>query len=130
MGSIAPTSLRRDFLRILVNPASDMPKGTHGAALKDVVNLVEAHRPSHPGAAQLCRVESDMSDSDTDLDADMYRDAVAALYSHTSSVTRCSKTRKRRSQSLARGGPTKTPRCAPRSRKRGRQVEADAPVVG
>ena len=51
-GPAAPLSLRHDFLTFLVNPAEHMPPGTHLAAVRDVVNLLQDHRTPH---LQWCR---------------------------------------------------------------------------
>ena len=122
-GPAAPLSLRHDFLTFLVNPTEHMPPGTHLATMRDVVNLLDNHR-TYNGAAD---VTDTSSASGTDHDADLYREAVAAL------APRPEPRRSRKTTARARLAPGRRaqPRCPPRRRNRRRDtVEADAPFVG
>ena len=102
----------------------------------------------------MCREHSDMSDrntgSDTDFDAEEYRDAVAALCARSKYTSRrrnrkrskrgkndsnprsdaASATRDADCNPLQARGGLLTPRCPPRRSGERRQVVADAPVVG
>ena len=122
-GPAASLSLRHAFLTFLVNPAERMPPGTHVAAVRDVVNLLEDHR-TYNGAADM---NGTSSASETDHDADLYREAVAAL------APRPEPRRSRKPPARARLAPGRRTltRCSPRRRdRRRRTVEADAPFVG
>ena len=147
--AVVTTALKQDFLTFLVNPARYMPKGTHCAALRDVVNLITAHRECY----QTTEDSDDTSESDFDEDA--HREAVAALPASRGKSTASRRRRKNaqdapRSRATrgrtriqaspastsrgaahpnsARGGRQITPLCPPRRRNRRRRVVADAPT--
>ena len=146
--AVVTMALKLDFLTLLVNPARYMPKGTHVAALRDVVNLITNYRAGYQAASN----SEDTSESDFDEDA--YREALAALQTSegasktsrrrrkkTSAISRSNAMRSRtRAQSVpspvprstpnqrsARGGRQITPLCPPRRRYRRRSVVADVP---
>ena len=147
--AVVTLALKLDFLTLLVNPARYMPKGTHAAALRDVVNLITDDRPGYQA------VSGSEGTSESDFDEDVYREALAALQTsegtfktsrrrrrkYAPATSRSAAMRSRtRAQTVppsvpqstphhnsARGGRQITPLCPPRRRNRRRTVVADVP---